>query len=173
MLSKKILGSGKGENKDSYDWARMSRSPGGAGRPVFSVLCPVSTSLIVCPALRTECVVVWGAFIGVRAWEQGPWSHRQQTQGLLFEGNFVTMCVNKRSPWCHMVPACYSSILKAHFILRGILLNHRHCSFSSFSINLTEVSQRTDEKITHTDGCCKPAKEETQSAFLNLPTILG
>lgn len=77
------------------------------------------------------------------------WSHGQQTQGPLFEGNFVTMCMNKR-PGCHIVLACYSSILKAHFILRQILLNHRYSSFSSFLIGLNEVSERKDEKITYT-----------------------
>lgn len=80
---------------------------------------------------------------------RGHGSHGQQTQGPLFEGNFVTMCMNKR-PGCHIVLACYSSILKAHFILRQILLNHRYSSFSSFLIGLTEVSERKDEKITYT-----------------------
>lgn len=172
MLSQKILGSGKGENRLIRLGQGVSISRG-SRETCFWCLCPVSTSLIVCPALRAECVVVCGTFIGVRAWEQGPWSRRQQTQGLLFEENFVVMCANKRSPRCHMVPACYSSIFKAHFILRGILLNHRHCSFFFFFNKLNWVSQRPDEKVTHTDAFCKPAKEETQSAFLNLPTILG
>lgn len=63
-----------------------------------------------------------------------------------FEGTSVTTCVTKRKDPQHTVLACYSSTLKAHFILRGILINHRYCSFSSFSMDLTEVSQRTDEK---------------------------
>lgn len=43
MLSKKILGSGKAEKKNSYDWARVPQSPRGAGGPVFGVLC------VLCP----------------------------------------------------------------------------------------------------------------------------
>lgn len=88
-----------------------------------------------------------------------------------FEGSFATMCVNDRKPWCHMALARSSSTLKAHFILRGVQLNHRHCSFSSFPMDSMKCPQ---EKVRNNpqSGAVNLAREETKSPFRNQPTML-
>lgn len=82
MLSKKILGSGKGEKKHIRLGHGVPAFRERAGGPVFGcTLCPGSVFL-VCSGLRAECVVIWGAFMESQCLGRGHWSYRQQTQGL-------------------------------------------------------------------------------------------
>lgn len=101
-------------------------------------------------SLRAECVVIWsrpptGSAPGERALVP-----RQQTQGPLFERSILLLCVNGRKAGCPRVPAGAASLLKAHCIPRAIVLTHSNLSFSSFSMDFTEVSQRKDEKVART-----------------------
>lgn len=68
MLSKKILGSAKGENRCIRLGQCVLTSKERAGGPVFGcTLCPRP----VYSGLRAECGVIWDASWRVSAWEEG------------------------------------------------------------------------------------------------------
>lgn len=116
-----------------------------AWRPDFGcALCTESASLWF--VFQSEsCVWLPGSLhVGPVSVKKGPVSRAANTGSL--EGTLVSTRVNKRKAPAPHSPCLLLKHAKSSLHFEENSAKSRYCSFSSFSMDLTEVSQRTDEK---------------------------